>query len=398
MDKRVLLFLSTVACSGALAVVACSSDDEATSETVDAATPDVNTTETSSPDATPDSGGPKPTGAKQRVFLANDVTTVPGSPALRLCVEATTASDEPGLSDMIDAAPVPARQGGLSMGEVAAIEFPNSLTGSSIRPVMFFEASLTAFGLADKSCKEIASQMILANDGGAGDGGSGTLIEGIDFEFSPALPRTIFKDDRTYVLLATGCPRITAEEDAIGACTIESWTPGEVSTFHTIAYELDPTTTTTSGKNRTQFIFGSTSCVYNQLYYESDPSLGVSVAYPDPNIDGGRVELIPSNYGDGGLTHPLVEDSGVLLPAPGAEVTDLRTMQALSYIFPDTEVRQRSAEEIDSFSSAIGTKISNVEPGKAYTFVFFGSPYYDKFLEDGGLNPAQGHFVLVPND
>jgi hypothetical protein len=330
-----------------------------------------------SPEASVDAG---PAG---RIVLANGITIV--DQPVRICLLSSATSDEPGLADVLDTPALPSK--GLGPGELASLATREALAGRSFRPVVFYAPSLEGFGLSDKSCKDIVADV--RADGGA----TGNLIAGIDFELGDTFARGFFRPERSYLLLATGCPQVTPMDFAF-ACP-EGF-DGTRSFLRTIAYELDQTPAG-PGKNRAQFVFGSEEV--RKTLQEVDnlnPVILPGVQYADPSSDGGvRVERIRGLELDGGA-QPFLFDSGVLQPL-GTEVTDLKSMAGFWFNVDNPEPpRVRTVAEIDQLSN--GFKVGDVQPGKAYTFLMIGTPYVDQNFADGGYNPAFAHISLIPND
>lgn len=400
MDRRILLLLGGLSTGVIVAAASACSDDvtdparPAEDGGADApqVTPDDSAT---GDDASPDSGS---SGDGPRIFFASDLTSIDN--AVRICLLSSTTTDEPQLADVLDAPPFPATGAGLHAGELARLDVPGGkLAGRSFRVAAFYVPSLESFGMSSKSCSEIVKEV---RDPEAG---TGTLIDGADFEIAQPLPRTFFRDDRTYVVLATGCLRATPLDYAYGECPggthvgEDGGYDGKTSYFRTIAYELDPTPASTPGKNRAQFIFGSTGTLRKAIDVNEIPGVMIpGVRYADPAADGGfRTEPIVGAAYDGGA-QPFLEDSGVLVPAPGTEVTDLKTMDSFeyNYISEGSPPRLRPVSEIDALSG--GFKVADVKDGKAYTFLFFGTPWLPPTYDDGGIIPAYYHVVLLPND
>ncbi|AKV03791.1 hypothetical protein AKJ09_10454 [Labilithrix luteola] len=402
MDKRVLLFLGSLSTAAAVAFASACSDDT-TNETVesggDAGGNDSAPVTPGNDAATPDVAQPDASAPGARVYFASDLTSIDS--AVRICLLSSTTTDEPTFADVIDAPAFPDNPKGLAAGEFARLDVAGGkLAGRSLRVALFYAPSLDAFDLSTKSCTDIVKEV---RDS---DAGTGSLLDGVDFELAAPLPRTFFRDDRSYVVLATGCPRATPvnADYTTGECpggTLigqDGGFDGTKSYLQTLAYELDPTPATAAGKNRAQFIFGSSGTKWKAIDLNDMPPVVLPVIrYADPAADGGvRSEPILGTEFDGGA-HGF-QDSGVLVPAPGTEVTDLKTMTSLAWTYEiaNSPVRERSVASIDALSN--GLKVADVQDRKAYTFLFFGSPVFPELDDKGAYMPASYHVALIPND
>lgn len=392
------LLLSAFVASGGLGVLAaCDSDVTARGSDPDAG--DDAEADAVEGQADPDSSSPPDAGPPaDRFVLVNGVSTL--NYGMRVCILSSSSTDEPGLEDVLDGPALPDSHGGLEPGHYVSVVAPaGTLSGRSFRLAMFYTPALESFALSDKPCSEIVANVRKSAPGDDGGADDGLLVDGIDFELSTvSLPRDFFKEGGRYLVLATGCPRITPLDYAPGECVggADQTYDGTVNYFRNIVYELD-NTPAAAGKNRVQFLFASEATNRKIIDIDQIPPLVIpSVRYPDLEAGGSRSEHIVSLESDGG-GQPFIEDSGALRPAPGTEVSDLKTMEGFEYNFyyEGSPTRFVAAETLESLSHDF--KWAEVEPGKSYTFMMLGTPFMEPTLDDGGFNLASVHISVIPN-
>ncbi|MFO0742348.1 MAG: hypothetical protein U0270_41120 [Labilithrix sp.] len=431
MRKARFLFGLGAAASWILGLVHCSDDPENT--TPDGGSPEASVDGSSDAKPSGDSSTVADGGATRAIAM-NALVTVE-SP-IRFCFLASK-SGPPTLADGVDSPPVPAAA--LSAGALTETGIPRALADSHVRIVVYYEESLSAFGLSGKTCKELAAISTLApvveppdsgvdasddagdpdagdadasepdadagdagDDADAGDGaapmsvpmgggpGGLELVQFADFDISEeVIPPATIKPDATYLLYASGCTHRQAPNRALLYCNNDkSFGEEPFQDFYAWLIELDTTSAAPpAGQSRVQVVqtddLWRLSGLFN--YREVGATYGdASVPFQGPGD--------PSNP-DGGATFPYVVASG---PAhPGTLVPTVSTASSFYFIPPGFPAQVFPTAETLQLS---GLTQADLGSATSFTLVQLGNGVDEtEKLPDGKPNPRFLGFRIIRN-
>jgi hypothetical protein len=378
-------------------LIACGDDDNTVTPK------DGGSTETS----TGDSGGgggdastdapppPVDAGSPARLQLVNAATDFGpnnASGGLRVCFAAgTTAANVTltGLPALPDESSVPGVPPAVYIGlggNVTGTGLP--LSALFIQPYLMNAQSLAAKGIVKpgpgqpgKGCSEILASTF--------DAGTGPLVENVDYWKLPVINSGTFLNEKSYLLVLTGCTGDTAIENK-QKCGDDGFNPDGGPGPGNLAvriYDLDRATAIPADKVGTQFVHASASAAF----YLGTQFVQVNPAYQTTKGDPSTAKSV-STPPDSGVTlydkTDLVQVSGVNFasdyftanPAVAPLAIELPLIQAISY---PTGVPE-------------GGAYAN---GASWTFIAVGDADPTVSADAGGrFNTKKFHYLAFPNN
>ncbi len=390
-----LASLTLVGASLGAFLVACGDDDDNV-VTKDAGGGDTGPgTDGGSEDAGKDQEAPADAGSPARLQLVNAATDFgPNlkSGGLRVCFAAgTTAANVTltGLPALPDQSPDPAIPPAVYIGlggNVTGTGLP--LNGLFIQPYLMNAESLAKAGIVKpgagqpgKGCSEILGQNF--------DAGGGPLEENVDYWKLPVIPAGTFQQDKSYLLVLTGCTNDTqiTLKDKCGAGFTNDGGAG-TGNLQVRVFELDRATEIPADKVGTQFIHASASAKF----------------FFDHNVTGGPITTTPgyTTAADGGGTFKPVSNGVVGL----YDKTDLVQVDGINFqtdfFTANPNVGQLAlplkAIQGASFPTGVpeGSAYAN---GASFTFVMVGDADPNVPAEvNGKPNTQKFHYLAFPNN
>jgi hypothetical protein len=284
---------------------------------------------------TTDAGDAGP--ANMHVIALNGL--IPVASAVRYCVAASSGAN-PGLGDPVSMVPQPSGAG-LAPGSLTKIQVPATIAAENVRFVVYYTASLTAFGVpATATCADLFAMSRPLADAGLGGGpfdGGLTLQQTLDFDVGDLIPASLLTATSKYLIYSTGCP-LSANPAGVlqdpGYCNNDDSGAPIKGDFHVYAFALDETAPP-AGKVNVQGLVGVTELTYYNAIGDApeawdigvSPSEDASAAaeYDDSGLVGEGGAAIPPNllngpingssFPPGGNPFPVDIQSGILPPA-----------------------------------------------------------------------------------
>lgn len=444
MRKGRLLFALGTLASSLAAVVSCGDDTSGVAP--DGGSPEAGVDGAMVADATTSGDGALDDGSSDggagvRAFALNGIVTVE-SP-IRFCFLASK-SGPPTLADGVDAPPSAA----LAAGTINGTSLPGALVGSYVKIVVYYEDSLTAFGVADKTCRQLLAMSALdttepadagadadvdaSNDAGsdadasddagdeldasddaadgdasnAGDdddddnaavpmgGATGLqLLQYADFDISDeVIPPSTIKADASYLLYASGCTHRQSPSHSYTICNHdeayhEAFGPDPYTDFYAWLIELDTTSPApSSDQSRVQGVLGTDVWRSSGLF----DNQAIGVMYGDASVEL-KGPGAPSDPDAG--TFPYIVASQ---PAhPGTLVPSLTNATAFYWILPYYEAQVSLSKDALELS---GLTADDLATASTLTLVPIGNAADEpERLPDGKLNPRYLGFRVIRN-
>ena len=374
-------------------LVACGDDDDNVVPK-DGGGADTAPGDSGAPDAQNDQQSPVDAGSPARLQLVNAATDFGDnlkSGGLRVCFAAgTTAANVtltglPALPDESPAADVPpAVYIGLG-GNVTGTGLP--LAGLFIQPYLMNAESLYAKGIVKpgpgqpgKGCSEILAPNF--------DGGAGPLVENVDYWKLPVIPAGTFQQDKSYLLVLTGCTNDTkiGNKEKCGPGFQNDGDAG-AGNLEVHIFELDRATEIPADKVGTQFIHASPSA---KFYFANNvPPLTVLPGY----------QSVP---GDAGTFKSVSGDAAVDL----YQKTNLVQVEGVNFesdsftANPYSDKFAIALKDIQALSFPTGVPEGGAYAnGTSWTFIAVGDADPAVPTEVGGkFNTQKFHYLAFPNN